>query len=108
MARRAGEESLQRERNFKAGEEHRGRDAPAPRVERTAVKSAKPQSSRAICTPSFNERSECPEEGWPVGPGRSLFTVSVTTKLGEEHRAFAATPPPTLSRRPLLRARLRR
>ena len=39
----------------------------------------KAQSSSA--TPSFNERSECPEEGWPAGPGRSLFTVSATAKL---------------------------
>ena len=29
-------------------------------------------------TPSFNECSECPEEGWPAGPGRSLFIVSST------------------------------
>ena len=37
---RAGEESLHRERHRKAGEEHRGRDAPAPRAERIAAKSA--------------------------------------------------------------------
>ena len=76
MARRAGEESLHRERHRKASEEHRERDAPAPRAERAVAKSAKPQSAIVICTPSFNERSECPEEGRPVGPGRSLFTVS--------------------------------
>ena len=75
MARRAGEESLHRKQR-QPGEEHRGRDAPAPRAERTAPKSAQPQSAFVICTPSFKERSECPEEGWPVGPGRSLFTVS--------------------------------
>ena len=80
VARRAGEESLHSVHHRKAGEEHRGRDAPAPRAERTAAKSAQPQSSR-VCTPSFNERSECPEEGWPVGPGRSLFTVSTIAKL---------------------------
>ena len=43
--------------------------------------SAPPLSQRthvaaASATPSFNERSECPEEGWPAGPGRSLFTAS--------------------------------
>ena len=36
--------------------------------------------SLLVCTPSFNERSECPEEGWPVGPGRSLFTISSANK----------------------------
>ena len=107
MARRAGEESLYRKQcqadeehrgegrrvSLKAGERSRrvnasaklvgsigGRDAPAPRAERTAAKSAQPHGSRAICTPSFNERSECPEEGWPVGPGRSLFTVSIANQ----------------------------
>ena len=96
MARRAGEESLHRERHREAGEEHRGRDAPAPRAERTAAKSAQPQSAIVICTPSFNERSECPEEGWPVGPGRSLFTVSRANKPlartgGERSRDLSAT-----------------
>ena len=37
------------------------------------------QCSLRVCTPSFNERSECPEEGWPVGPGRSRFSVSSAT-----------------------------
>ena len=37
--------------------------------------------SLRVCTPSFNEHSECPEEGWPAGPGRSLFTVSAIAKL---------------------------
>ena len=36
--------------------------------------------SLRVCTPSFNERSECQEEGWPAGPGRSLFTVSSANK----------------------------
>ncbi len=64
--------------------------------------------SRAICTPSFNERSECPEEGWPCRAGEESLQRERNFKAGEEHRALAATPPPTLSRRPLLRARLRR
>ena len=77
---RAGEKSLNRERHRKAGDEHRERDAPAPRAERAVAKSAKPQSAIVICTPSFNERSECPEEGWSAGPGRSHFTVSSANK----------------------------
>ena len=81
MARRAGEESLHRKQCHRnVGEEHRGRDARAPRGERTAAKSAQPQRAIVICTPSFNERSECPEEGWPAGPGRSLFTASIANQ----------------------------
>ena len=127
-ARRAGEESLHRkqreptsaphgrgevtprERHRKAGEEHRGRDAPAPRAERTAAKSAQPQSSR-VCTPSFNERSECPKEGWPVGAGEEsirrkecqptsgpkgrgeLTPRQQRQKAGEEHRGRDAPAP---------------
>ena len=54
MARRAGEESLHRKQyHRKGGEEHRGRDAPAPRAERTTAKKAKLQSGIAICTSSF-------------------------------------------------------
>ena len=66
-----------RKRHCKAGEEQRGRDAAAPRGERTVAKSAHPHSSRAIRTLSFNERSECPEEGWPGGPGRSLCPQAI-------------------------------
>ncbi len=61
---------------------HRGRDAPAPRPVRTAIWSTQPQTSRGICTPSFNEHSECPEEGSTrKRRGRSLFTVSAIAKL---------------------------
>ncbi len=41
---------------------------------------SKKPGSPVICAPSFNERSECQEEGWPAGPGRSLFTVSSANK----------------------------
>ena len=112
MARRAGEESLHRkQRHRKASEEHWGRDAPAPRTERTAYKSAKPQSAVVIRTPSFNERSECPEEGWPARAGeeslhrkqcqqtsgpqgrREVPPREHRRKAGEEHRGRDAPAP---------------
>ena len=72
---RAGKESLHRkQRHRNVGEEHRGRDAPAPRAERTAIKPAQPPSSPAIPTPrstsvaSARERGRCDTGGLALAP----------------------------------------
>ena len=48
--------------------------------------------SLCACTPSFNERSECPEEGWPGRAGEESLHRERHRKGREEHWASSATP----------------
>ena len=79
MPRSGGEESLHRKQRYrKASEKHRRRVAPAPRAERIAAKSSQPQSSIAICTPSFSELRRAPGGGVARRAGEESLPTSNT------------------------------
>ncbi len=64
-----------RERHRKVGEENRGRDAPAPRAERTAVKSAQSHNSRAIRTLRSRSTASARRRGGPYGRDEVLRLI---------------------------------